>query len=459
MSPEVALPRTATSTALAALAVSVGPLDPAFAPDVSDYVVHGVNRLTPIEVSVSARAPEATLQVNGVPVLDGLPVRLTLGAGEDLTITSVAPGAALQETHVRFSSAGVPPFTVTSAPGAGREPVLLTPGFTSLLAVDRDGAVRYFQDLGNRRATDFKEHHPPEGGTVFSYIGTDPSGLTVPQVHLLDGLLRETASVRLLPHGDHGELDPDVHDFLVLGAQHYVAVAYHQRFADLGALDPSWKLTMVTAGVVQEIDHGQVVFEWESTAVPSFFEDSTEGNAYGEVGSHDYVHLNSVTIDPVDGDFVVSLRHTDSVVKLDRATGQVVWTLGGRSDDFGLTAEQRFAHQHYARYDATHRLVLFDNGNDLHQSRAVAFTLDEGAHQVREFEVLYEKPADQPQTTFMGSVEVLPQGRTFIGWGGWPVGELAPPSATEVVGGVPVWSLTFQNPGLFSYRATVLRGN
>ena len=109
VSPDVVLPRAATSTELAELSVSVGPLDPPFDPAVADYVIHGVNRLTPIEVSATAREPGATLQVNGVPVVDGQPVRLTLGVGEALTITSVAPARHSGRPTCASRARGRPP--------------------------------------------------------------------------------------------------------------------------------------------------------------------------------------------------------------------------------------------------------------------------------------------------------------------------------------------------------------
>jgi hypothetical protein len=65
--------------------------------------------------------------------------------------------------------------------------------------------------------------------------------------------------------------------------------------------------------------------------------------------------------------------------------------------------------------------------------------------------VLYTKPSDQPPTGFMGSATPLDGGRLFTGWGGWYTNQLEP-AATEIVGGVPVWSLEFTQ-AVTSYRA------
>ena len=43
---------------------------------------------------------------------------------------------------------------------------------------------------------------------------------------------------------------------------------------------------------------------------------------------YDIVHINSVE-EMADGDYLISLRHTDSVYRLDGATGAIEWKLGG----------------------------------------------------------------------------------------------------------------------------------
>ena len=81
----------------------------------------------------------------------------------------------------------------------------------------------------------------------------------------------------------------------------------------------------------------------------------------------DYVHVNSVDIDPADGNFVVSMRHQYSVFKFDRKTGEIIWTLSGLNDDFGLKPDEKFIGQHYAYYEKedvagnTSTLTVFDN--------------------------------------------------------------------------------------------------
>jgi hypothetical protein len=218
-------------------------------------------------------------------------------------------------------------------------------------------------------------------------------------------------------------------------------------------LNPAWSSqAKVVHAVVQEVVAGKPVFEWDSANVPSLYTDSLLNNKFQAGVLQDYLHMDSMCIDPADGNFIFSFRHTDSIVKVDRKTTQILWTLGGKEDQFGLTGDQVFSYQHYVRAEPDGSLWVFDNGNLLHQTRIVSFVLDEVNKRVVRFTDVYDKPAAQPPTAFMGSYTQLDATRYFFGWGGWINGDLAP-TATEVSGGSVVWTLMFADPSVFSYRA------
>jgi hypothetical protein len=75
----------------------------------------------------------------------------------------------------------------------------------------------------------------------------------------------------------------------------------------------------------------------------------------------DYFHLNSIGVD-TDGNLLVSARHTSAVYKLDRASGEIVWRLGGKKNDFQLGPGAAFAFQHDARGCGKGLVSIFDNG-------------------------------------------------------------------------------------------------
>ena len=96
----------------------------------------------------------------------------------------------------------------------------------------------------------------------------------------------------------------------------------------------------------------------------------------------DWVHDNAIIYDPSDDTYIVSLRHQDAVIKVARATGELVWILGnhwGWAPEFEpylLTpVGSPFAwqyHQHAPMLTPEGTLLLFDNGND----KAMPFEID-----------------------------------------------------------------------------------
>jgi arylsulfate sulfotransferase len=130
--------------------------------------------------------------------------------------------------------------------------------------------------------------------------------------------------------------------------------------------------------------------------------DSLEPSPLGEV---DWGHTNAVEYDPVDDDILISLRHQDTVVRFDRATGAVSWILGhpgGWSAELEALRLQPIgdlrwpSHQHAPQLDGD-LLTLFDNGNNQrtspynrdndplgNYSRVVQYQIDEAARTVEE---------------------------------------------------------------------------
>jgi hypothetical protein len=449
------VPKGSGDATLRSLVVSTGSLVPEFTPSGTDYNVTSLTSLEPIEVTATTNDPQATVTIQGAPEQSGAAKSLTLSPREDITVV-VTSGETSLSYKVNYVPTDMPTYTVTTTPQAGDEDILLAPGFAYLLVMDRSGAPLWYRTYPQQAVEDLQQHVLPTGNVYSAVIGTpNMSGWTLGAAHVFDAQFHEKATVQMLAHAAHGPLPAEAHDFMVLGDQHYVVETYLQRTIDLHLFNPAWSTQApVMSCLVQEIDHGQVVFEWDSQNVSSLYSDCDDPTncKFGTSAVSDYLHLNSIDIDPSDGNFVFSFRHTNSIVKVDRKTAAIIWTLGGKEDQFGLQAEQVFSHQHHARMHADGTMTVFDNGNGLHQSRALQITLDQVNHKVLNFDVIYEKPTTQAATAFMGSVAPTGTSRYLIGWGGWLTTDLLP-SASEIVNGQPVWSLKFTAPSVFSYRA------
>ncbi len=133
----------------------------------------------------------------------------------------------------------------------------------------------------------------------------------------------------------------------------------------------------------------------------------------------DYDHPNSLDIDK-DGHYVVSWRHLGEVNKINSQTGEFIWRLGGRNNQF------TFVNDTFGDFNAQHSAVMLDNGNLLlydngnrhnpQESRAVEYALDTVAMTATQVWEFRHTPAIF--TRGVGSVQRLASGNTVVGFGG-----------------------------------------
>ena len=207
----------------------------------------------------------------------------------------------------------------------------------------------------------------------------------------------------------------DVHEFLLTPQGTALITVYNEVNRDLTSVGGASSAPVLDS-IVQEIDvkSGAVLFEWHSLDhVP--FTDS-----YAPLTQpYDYFHINSVALHP-DGNVVISARNTSAVYKLDRKSGDILWTLNGRSSDFAMGPAASFMYQHDAQAHVDGTVTLYDDGTGTlaHQSRAIRLGLDLGAMQAN---LLQAYPHPAPLTSFaMGNAQQLPNGGVMVGWGTEP---------------------------------------
>jgi hypothetical protein len=138
----------------------------------------------------------------------------------------------------------------------------------------------------------------------------------------------------------------------------------------------------------------------------------------------DFQHANSIDFDR-DGNILLSNRHLCEVSLIDRTTGNFLWRLGGKHNQFKLLNDSIwFSYQHCARFLTNGHLMLFDNaqidsiegsGVKRWATRAVEYELDTAAKTAK---LVWEfRHTPDLQSRAMGSVDRLPNGNTVIGWG------------------------------------------
>lgn len=213
----------------------------------------------------------------------------------------------------------------------------------------------FYSDAGDRRYAYFREL--PNSGTPSAYprgeiVIADESMIPLETIRPVKTALYQPENAMV-----------EAHDFLFLGDNHYLLMDYYpvplvNKGEDVSAL------------YIQEQRNGEVVWEWISTSVEpkklgvSSPQDEIKG---------DYIHANSLAIDPCDGNIVVSLRATSTVISLNKTTGAIDWSLGSTDESLSFVnsdpaasqgSEFAFQHNAVARcMDGTRVIQVYDNGD------------------------------------------------------------------------------------------------
>jgi len=210
-------------------------------------------------------------------------------------------------------------------------------------------------------------------------------------------------------------LQMDLHEFLVTpqGQAYVIAVS--------PVSVPNIVHKPLLDAVVQEIDiqTGLVLLEWHALDhIPlsdSYFPPSTPGYVF------DPYHANSVGVDD-DGNLIVSLRNTSAVYKIDRDTGRVLWELGGKHSSFRMGPGTSTAFQHNATVQPNGAVTIFDDGAGppaVHKySRGILVAIN-AQHMTATLIRSYDH-SPPISSNFEGSVQELPGGNVFLGWGQQP---------------------------------------
>ena len=211
--------------------------------------------------------------------------------------------------------------------------------------------------------------------TWFEGVLVDDHGMGHYEVY--DSAYRQVAQVHAV-----GEYQGDLHEFVLTEAGSALFTCYGQARADLSKVGGA-SAGSYYYGVMQEVDvaTGHLLFEWRSEAHVGLDESYlpvTPGPPW------DYFHINSIDVDPTDGNLVVSARNTWAGYKLDRRSGAVLWRLGGKRNDFALGPGAHFAFQHDVRRHPDGTVTIFDDeagpADEATQSRGVVPALAARRH-------------------------------------------------------------------------------
>ena len=296
--------------------------------------------------------------------------------------------------------------------------------------LNNDGDLIFYKKTGSN-ALDFRKEYNSKGEVRYTYMPylagefCGIQGINPGCVEILDENYDVIEQVYF--KGENGEdvlIDP--HGFVYIDDGHYIVTAYEDVVvkdipAEYNAKDNSAYLAIL---LMQEIKDGEILWEFSSLDHPEFIDTTTvvkwdQSTDY----CHDYVHFNSMCIDN-DGNLLVSCRNINSILKVSRKDGSLIWTLGGKNDEFGLTADQIFSKQHSIILTEDGNYMIFNNGNDevasgaTGSSSVIRLKLDEENKKVVE----YREVEANFYSSYMGAIrEIDAENRIYL----WTVGGAA----------------------------------
>lgn len=305
-------------------------------------------------------------------------------------------------------------------------------GMPYLMILENDGTPYFYRKLKDH-SLDFKLQ---ANGQYTRWIDEDVRGYEVMDEHfqILDTLKCQNG------------FETDEHELQLLPNGHALMIAHEER--SMALIDPNNNPNATVIGNhIQELDaNGTVVFQW--LCWDHFNLEDTYRN-YTDALQVDYVHMNSIAVD-FDGHLLISSRHLSECTKIDRQSGEIIWRLGGKNNQFDFVNDTS---QIYTQHDfrpvpgKPNYYTLFDNGSNLEPrfSRAVEFRLDT-VNMTAEKIWEYRHNPDR-YSRLMGNAQRLSNGNTLINWGHSNF-----PKITEVTpGGSVVYEANF-TPEMNNYR-------
>ncbi len=329
---------------------------------------------------------------------DDTPVQTQHVANDIRTIAGVAVPSDFPdlETHEYTTGATGKIFFATrnAKPGYG----------TYLVICHKDGTPYFYRKIDDRYGIDNFDLQPNGHLTCF---------LNQPRHHIV--MDSQYALIDTIKAG-HGYVT-DNHELMMLENEHSLLIAEETLWFDLSdSLEGGQEKVKVLGNHVQELDaEKNVIFEWRCWDHFNIT-DAITGNLKAQYIDH--VHMNSIAVD-FDDNLILSSRHLSEITKINRNTGEIIWRMGGKHNQFTFVDDAEPAScQHDVRpvTGAPNEYTIFDNGNQKNPrySSAVQIKINPDEKTVGQVWDYHYSP--QRFIKGKGAVQRLDNGNSFIDW-------------------------------------------
>jgi hypothetical protein len=378
---------------LVSIATSPKPLTPQFSLDVFDYYVRCPAAQNAFTVTVTTTKGSTQTPVSFVP-------------NEDYVVRGAY--------HIRCLPADFPMLTVTPHPqnGAPTPGYFLVNSFHYAMALDVRGTPVWYQ-----RSNGFVIDVDSLAQNEISSSPNSELPITTDMKVSFQLLDLSTLATSTVASPDE---PTDEHELRRLANGHFLVITNTFKNIDLTGLGTFGEA--VVSGI-EELDASKtVVWSWSATDHIDPLQECVQpdGIKVGTITAGDVFHCNSIDVDAT-GNLLVSCRNTSAVYYVDKATGTIVWKLGGTAynkDGAELVAvtgdpETTFRLQHDARILSSGHVTMFDDNANGSKSRGVEYALDHVAHTA----TVAWQYAGTGGTMSQGSFRRYADGHSVIGWG------------------------------------------
>jgi hypothetical protein len=302
------------------------------------------------------------------------------------------------------------PSDIPSYVASGRDP---SPGFVVFaagsygLVIDNTGRVVWYYRFPLSAGLNFQAQPngrylshpalPPGTPSNAVLVEIDPTGVVTRTLGCLKGY-----QARL-------------HDFIAESSGSYWVMCDEVRTLDLSSTGGPTNARVMGTAVQHVSSDGSLMFEW--TPFDHFTIDYEAIDPADRTGATiNWTHGNAFDFDST-GNLLISFRNLSEITKIDTHTGNVLWRLGGRANQFALEGNGvlPFSHQHGLRVVGSGRMSFLDNLGDPAGSRALRYEIDEARHTAKLAASYGSGMGVVAQIG--GTTQNLPGGRTLVSFG------------------------------------------
>jgi Arylsulfotransferase (ASST) len=314
-----------------------------------------------------------------------------------------------------------------------------TPWQQGMMLVDRLGRLVWFEPAAQGKPFDLKLQTYDGKPALTWWEGGLVADFGAGKAQIADSTFQTIKTVSAA-----NGLEMDLHEFTITPSGAGLATAYHETTADLTAVKGAKQGRIATCHAqVLDLATGTATFDWDALDHVAVQESYQQAPGSGSA-LYDYFHMNSLQM-LSDGSLLVSARNTWTVYRVNGSTGAIIWRMGGKKSDFKIEPAAQWAWQHHATMWSATEMSVFDNSTTRNApSRGLLLSVDDSAMTVSLTQE-FKSPTGFYAGT-LGSVQLMPTGNVFVGWGTQPYfTEFASDGTQLMFGQLPL--------GVRSYRA------